>query len=128
VGGVSGTHAPVVDRLPFGPARRENPSTDVYEILFRHVDVEGAYCSLFPNRTGHNSFLSAAHALYPKIAPYSCGKGIYVPHSTKYHGAQRQPFGERVVDPRPGPDDLLPSPLPVIGWSGMHHIGVGRHL
>jgi hypothetical protein len=37
-------------------------------------------------------------------------KRMYVPHDTKCQRAQRQPFRERMVDPRPGRDDLLDSP------------------
>jgi hypothetical protein len=46
---------------------------------------------------------------------------MYVPHDTKYHGAQRLPFGERMVDPRPGRDDLLdPPPGDRLVWHAPH--------
>src|ERR687897_1419357 len=61
----------IFDGLLFGPARRRDAPPKVVEVLFRHVDVEGAYCNLFPNRIGHGGLLSVARALYPKIAPYS---------------------------------------------------------
>ena len=46
-------------------------------------------------------------------AAYSCPREIYVRHSTKYCGAQRSSFGEGMLLPRPGQDDLPLSPLPV---------------
>jgi hypothetical protein len=41
------------------PLCRRDASAEVDEILFRNVDVEGAYRGLFPNWTGHGSLLSS---------------------------------------------------------------------
>jgi hypothetical protein len=47
---------------------------------------------------------------------------MYVPHSTMYPGAQRLLFGERTWS-QDRAVTISVIPLPVIGWSGMHHIG-----
>jgi hypothetical protein len=37
---------PIFDQLLAGPARRENPSAQFSELLFRNVDAEGADCGM----------------------------------------------------------------------------------
>ena len=48
----------IFDELLAGPARRGDAAAQLDELLFRHVDVEGAYCGLFPNWCGHGGPLS----------------------------------------------------------------------
>jgi hypothetical protein len=52
----------------------------------------------------------AAFTCHVTSAAYSCPRGMYVPLGTKCSKAPRQPFGERIVIPRPGQHDLLYPP------------------
>jgi hypothetical protein len=47
------TLGPISDGLGVGPPCRRHAPAEVEEILFRHVDAEGAYRGCFPNHTCH---------------------------------------------------------------------------